>query len=412
MWPKLFRPDVLFLIGALQAIIPSLLLVGTGVNAGYRSGVLYGPVIIWVLGYISFWAGTRLVRRGKPHTRYPAIPLSLGVIKLGLVMLSLVCLIEIYGATKVYGGIPLLAFASGQMDASDTNLLETQSGFGQLGALTLTVSLLTALVFILIMKARRAGVSAVPWIGSALLIDIFATMINGKRQGMLMTVMFIVCCSTVAFGSPSAAIESFLPWNPGRKTKLIFGAAVCVFVLNAISGLAAIRSLGAMNFSAVDNLLLYYGFPVMNMEEQCRVADGLGPMEFKPLGIVKTLLPAKSIDRDSTLLGADPPRIEVTSPSGFYERIQWDTGPFGIVLFSLCCGAFCQTVYYRAFLGYGSLLAYGLIAWALFSAPLYNHFLNLLYFPLPALIFWGVSGSARLYMEVFNAKQHPMQDVQ
>lgn len=235
MWPKLFRPDVLFLIGALQAIIPSLLLVGTGVNAGYRSGVLYGPVIIWVLGYISFWAGTRLVRRGKPHTRYPAIPLSLGVIKLGLVMLSLVCLIEIYGATKVYGGIPLLAFASGQMDASDTNLLETQSGFGQLGALTLTVSLLTALVFILIMKARRAGVSAVPWIGSALLIDIFATMINGKRQGMLMTVMFIVCCSTVAFGSPSAAIESFLPWNPGRKTKLIFGAAVCVFVLNAIS---------------------------------------------------------------------------------------------------------------------------------------------------------------------------------
>jgi hypothetical protein len=160
--------------------------------------------------------------------------------------------------------------------------------------------------------------------------------------------------------------------------------------------MASIRTIGDQKLSAAGTLLLYYVYPVMNIEEECRAADGLGPMEFKPLGVIYALLPAKLSLRDSSLFGSAPPRVEITSPSGFYERILWDTGPVGIMLFSLCCGALSRHVYQRAFRDYSSLLTYGLIAWALFSAPLYNHFLNLLFLPLPALLFWGIPAAARL----------------
>jgi oligosaccharide repeat unit polymerase len=403
MAKQLFRPDVLFLIGALQAVIPHLILVSSGIYSGNPFEILYGPEIIWGLGYLSFWAGTRVPRRGFLNSHYPPIPVSLNVLKFALVLQSIFCLGEIYAASRVYGGIPLLAFIAGTADVSDFNLAETQSGFGQMGLLLLSLILLTALIFLLILKGRQKRKPVALWCGSALLLNLTGTLINGKRQGVLMTLMFIAACSACAFRSPWSAFESMLPWKATKLRKLFLLAIGSAAILELIGGVGAIRTLGAQNLTGLDNLALYYGFPAMNMEEQCSAARGVGPMALRPFGIFKMMLPAKFSGRDSPLFGEAPPRIEPSSPSGFYELLQWDTGPAGILLFSFCCGWFSQHVYRLAHSNYAALLTYGLIAWALFSAPLYNHFLNLLFLPLPALIFWATAVAVGLTVNLLKA---------
>ena len=109
--------------------------------------------------------------------------------------------------------------------------------------------------------------------------------------------------------------------------------------------MGSIRALWRREDFRYDNLLLYYAYPVMNIEEECRTADGLGPMEFKPFGLIYSLLPAKSSLRDSSIFGSDPPKVEITSPSGFYERILWDTGPVAKFCFRFAGGALsCHTI--------------------------------------------------------------------
>ena len=78
-----------------------------------------------------------------------------------------------------------------------------------------------------------------------------------------------------------------------------------------------------------------------------------------------------------------------------YENLQWDTGLWGIIPFCIICGALTQYMYWRAFSRYAALLTYAFMAWALFSAPLYNHFLNLVFLPLPAVVFFVASTAFR-----------------
>jgi oligosaccharide repeat unit polymerase len=192
-----------------------------------------------------------------------------------------------------------------------------------------------------------------------------------------------------------AIIEGFFRRAANRKTGLIIGLVVGVIGFQLVGMLASLRTLGQNQRSGLEEVLSYYEYPGMNIEEQCRVANGLGPWEMKPLGMARFLLPFKLL-KSEDLFGDYPPTIEPSSPSGFYQLLQWDLGPIGIIMFSLLCGIVTQHVYQHAHRDNAALLTYCLIAWALFSSALYNHFLNLLFLPLPAFLFWSMSSALRL----------------
>ncbi|MFZ0662035.1 MAG: O-antigen polymerase [Acidobacteriaceae bacterium] len=390
-WRKIFRPEVIFLAGTVQALLPYLL-AAFGVTPPDVNALLsYYPLFIWIIGYASFWIGTRLGPRDIPNGASPPVQVSMSILKAVLVILVVAGLFEMYGLTKLYGGIPLLAFASGRLDVNDTNFIQTQSGFGQVGAAALTVFLLIGVICLIAVKARQEQLHVARWTLSALLFTLVMSAFNGKRQGILMCLAIVASCSVIAFGSPFALIRSFFSLKLKKRGMVIASILIVVVVLKAISGLVSIRTGGEVTHSATAELALYYEWPILNMSVQCREAHGFGPFQLKPLGPFQTLLPAKFSFLDESVFGTDPPRFEISSPSGFYERLQWDLGLWGIISFSLLCGLFAQWMYRRAFRSHAALLTYAFMAWALFSAALYNHFLNLLFLPLPAVIFFVAS---------------------
>ncbi len=394
MLRRLLRPDLLFLLGTLQGLLPYLLLATGAAPEVTFFQLSYYPLAIWSIGYVSFWVGTRLIPQFSSPAVPRDVPVSLPVLKAALLVLVSLSLLEMVLLAKVYGGIPLLMFASGAASVTDTNSAEASSGFGLVGLATLILSLLVMVMVLLILKSRQTGRPAAKWIAFSAPVAVLLCVFNGKRQGLF---MYLLIGGTMLALKPSrtgaAAPFSIRPRRTARTLLTIGGA---LLVLPLIAGLANFRNNGRTEQSGLQELGAYYLFPTMNLSLQCIQSGGFGPYQFKPLGVFASLMPAK-LNVPGGMLGSDPPRVERTSPNGFYERLQWDTGLWGIVLFPFACGAFCQLMYSLAARRYAALLTYGFATWALFSSPLYNHFLNLLFFPLPAAIFW--TGSL-MYREV------------
>lgn len=386
MWRKLLRPEVLFLMGTIQGLLPYLLFAIFGTSAVVDFELSYYPMWIWIIGYICFFIGTRIGPRNFSESMETDVPVSMSLLKTALVVLSVISLGEIVGLIRVYGGIPLLLFLSGTADVNDTNLAQQASGLGQIGAASLTVYLLMGLICLIAIKAKQIESKTARWLVCSTFLIIFLAAFNGKRQGLLMCIVLLACSSILTFGDPFEIISSFLPGKMGSRGTVIIGIICFLVVFKGLGAVVAFRNNGNHQISTTDELSLYYEWPIMNMSLQTLKSDGFGPYEFKPLGPFKTLLPAK-IALNPSIFGEDVPRVEETSPSGFYEQLQWTTGLWGIIPFTFFCGLFCQYMYRMAFKGYASSLSYSMIAWALFSAPLYNHFLNLLFLPLPATIF-------------------------
>ncbi len=379
---------MLFLLGTLQALVPYLLFIYAAPSQ-LDFMLSYYPLAIWIIGYVCFWIGTRLGPRKMPKRGPPPIPVSMSLLKLSLLVLCVISLAELYGLTRVYGGIPLLAFASGKFGIGDVNESQTQSGFGQIGAAGVTVFVLVGVISLLAIKARQRKIPISRWTLSTLSLAFFLAVFGGKRQGIFMCLAVIGCCSVIVFGSPTDLVGSFMPWKLKRRGGVVVSVVLLLCVFEAISGLLSLRTGGNVTRSTLEELTLYYEWPIMNMSAQC-IEVGFGPKDFKPLGPFQSLLPAK-MGLDRSLFGTNVPKYEPSSPSGFYERLQWDLGLWGIIPFNVLCGMSAQWMYRMAFRRYAALLTYAFMAWALFSAALYNHFLNLLFLPFPAFIFFVAS---------------------
>src|SRR4029077_21225895 len=63
MWRRLVRPEVLFLFGAVQSLLPFLLWAMYGPFPFYTYRISYIPLVIWIAGYSAFWIGAKCARR-------------------------------------------------------------------------------------------------------------------------------------------------------------------------------------------------------------------------------------------------------------------------------------------------------------------------------------------------------------
>lgn len=388
MWLRLLRPDVLFLLGTLQALAPFLF---------YRAGLLpeltifhvnYLAALIWTLGYASFWIGTRLIPRQAIPSERPDVPISFRTMKLCLALLSFAGLLEIVGLTRVYGGVPLLMFAKGTASVNETNRAEAASGFGQIGAAFLTSSMIFSALSLLAIKARLYRRSLALWIILPALVATTLIIFNGKRQGLVMYIVIVAVAATLAMGSPFRTLDAIIGRRKFSGLSTLVGCVLIIVIFLAFASFASLRNNGAEG-STTAEVGAYYVYPMMGLSGLCNEA-GFGPFEFKPLGLLKSFIPAK-LSPPSSWIGTEIPRFEPTAGEAFYDRLQWDIGLPGLILFPLLCGAFSQWMYYLAFRRYAALLTYSFVAWSLFSAAIYNHFLELMFFPVPVAIIWTLS---------------------
>jgi oligosaccharide repeat unit polymerase len=400
MWRRLFRPNVLFLLGTIQGMLPYGLLAFGENPATALFDISYYPVAIWIIGYICFFVGTRLA--GRPVIAPPAeIRVSLRTLKIVVGLLCVTAFVEMVGLTRVYGGVPLLLFAGGQAIVTETTELQTQSGFGQVGASVLIMNLLFSMTVLLALKARQEKTHVLRWVWAGAVLSAMLAVFNGKRQGLFMCAVMAASAFTLSLGSPLTAFESFFRLRMKSRGSILVLIAGAFITLQVISSLVTIRNGSTSDHEGFQELELYYFYPTMNMSLQCIEAGGFGPFEFRPFGTIVALLPAK-LELPVSLIGDEPPKVEKTSPSSFYERLQWDMGLWGIIPFCVFFGAISQWLYNQSFHRYAPLLTYGFVAWALFSAPLYNHFFNLIFLPLPAVAFFATSIIYRELKSLFH----------
>ena len=392
MLRQLIRPEYLFLIGTLQAILPYVLWHFSGENSSYYYRISYIPIIIYTLGYLAFYLGVGMVPLPRTTPRFSCLDsLNQKSLFWTRLTLSVMAVFAIYGIIQVYGSIPFLAFLSGETNVRDTDdMIAVGSTLGQMAMLNITLYMLAACVLLtLLVRLRNGCRSLLAWqILLPLGILVVGSTMSGKRQGLVIIAVFI------STGLIVYSKDSFSFLLKGLYIQSFFGRVV-VYTTTLIVALVTFNYVGMLRSEreinlGIDEAVRYLELPLINLEYQCELAN-FGPGEYAPAGILRNLLPKRwnQLFPDWDMFQHAPPlRLEPTSPTGFYGELHWYTGMPGVLLFPFFAGWLCRYCYSKAFGSLFFLFCYCQMSWPLLSCHSYNHFLNLPYIPLPIIAFF------------------------
>ena len=381
-WATIVRPELLFLIGGVFGISSYVKWFLFGKNLDYSYSITGIPAVYWVVGYLSFFVGS--MKWLPIRVRRVQRPLIGSVDRWrtnGLLVVLLVGLaIQIYLIFSLYGGIPLLLFFSGDLDVESVNQAQLSSGFGQIGFLFVTLILLQGMLLIEIIRANAAGVPRPIRILSLVFFIFLLHLSAGKRQGIFIATAFIVCGLSLSIGNPFAAFLRAIGLQVTRFRVIGFFVAIIAILFAAFEITGSIRTGSESEHQGLE-LFTYVELPLINLEAQSEQM-GLTPNRLDISAIFVTLLPAKI--RDEVMRGIRLPTLpEPTAPTGFFGSVQWFGGLTFAALFALLAGLICKWLYVKSRDSLAALLCYSQISWALLSAHTYNHFLNLVFVPLP-----------------------------
>ena len=391
MWQFLFRPEVLFGLAAIQGLLPYAVW-WSGLDSAPESvNFTYLPVVIWIIAYVAFLLGTATSRRLYADCQYDVAPKKRKVSTFAWITAGLI-VVQLAGVTAIYGTLPILSFLSndGRLNVNDVNNLQETSGLGQIGFIAACNVVFNGAILLRLLchLDRRERVSA-GTIG-LLAISMLSALYGGKRQGLLITAVYLTCGLSLYARSPvvALAVMSKLPLK-AKNLALVFIAFAVFGFVSLVGYLSTARNQGARGRSGVEETLAYLEYPLLNLERQTQ-STGLGPYKYDLLYPILPLIPFKMQQALADRLIPPPVKPVVTSPSGFFERLQWGWGPIGIALFCFVAGAYSMRLYHRSKVSVMALLIYCQCAYVLLSAYAYNHFVNLVFFPLPALIFFWI----------------------
>ncbi len=384
----LFRPVIMFGVGVFQALVPYVLWqFGFGVTQ-VGMDLTYLPIVLWGIASISFVIGTifgtALPRTESGRFELKAeenlIPVLAAVCAVGL-------LLQVGLQISVYGTLPLLSYirGDGQIDVGTANLLEAGSGMGQIGALAVSCFLMNGMLLTLLIVQHRTGRSMLRYFIPCVAIALIANMVNGKRQGVLVLLFYILCGLGISGGGLLRSVSAVLFQ---RRSRWLAGGILvvvgCVFYW-AFGYLSISRTQGVGGRDSGDEVVSYLEFPTLNLESQCAQAGGLGPVEFNLFYPLLHLLPYKWVDSTEVEL---PRHLIPSSPAGLMEQSQWTWGPIGVAIYCFLLGVFAQWLYLRATSSLSCLLVYCQVAYALFMCNSYNHIASLVFFALPSAAYW------------------------
>jgi oligosaccharide repeat unit polymerase len=384
MWKTLFAPEVLFLIGGVQSLLPYIVWFFNGLNKSYAYTTTYIPITIWMTGYLSFWIGARSIKSAQPiQTDF------LKIVKwdkfnfiLGLTF-GLIC-IAILQAIEVYGGIPLLQYASEASNVSNVNDLQNNASAGQFGLLLSLLLFLNALILMFIIRSFESGKKHTLIFILLALTEIFGGLMAGKRQALLITTTFVICGLSLRYNNPFRPILDIVNIPNTRLTKLLIPIAISSSLIWIMGSMIALRT-GNAATSGTDEILTYLELPLINLESQCeKIGFGLEQNNF--IYPLVTLLPYGLIQGVMLSVKDIPYYPEPTASTGFYGTLHWGYGIYGTIVFSFIIGLTCKHLYNKSASSIFHFLAYCQICWTLISAHSYNHFLTLMFIPVPTMI--------------------------
>lgn len=392
----IFSPGVLFALAAVQALFPYALWL-TGIRTeNTPTHLTFTPVLIWAIAVASFWAGCRI----RTKSRRPTPMFTLAQRQHGLHVISVAILISIfvqlYGIVRVYGTVPLLSYLrnDGAISVATVNTLEESSGFGQVGTLGLFGMVLNGvLLMVMIVRANRGlSLGVMGWTMGAcsLLISTYA----GKRQGLLVTLVYLSCGLSLHFPNPLKTASRLVRLPSGRISRAFLIPIAGFALFAAIGYLSTARNQEIRGRGAGEEILAYLEFPLVNLLGQT-MAVGLGPYELDSAYPLLPLVPYKWQTDLSQSMISPPRKVIPSSPSGMFERIHWAWGIGGIAVFCFLIGVVSQFLYHRSGHDIESLLIYCQVAYALLTAHSYNHFMNLIFIPLPCAVFLCIGSCMR-----------------
>jgi oligosaccharide repeat unit polymerase len=392
MWRKIVAPEILFSIGTIQALYPYISWSFNGLNTSYSYTLTYIPVIIWVTGYLSFWIGTKFVRNIKPVDYNFMEKINWKKFNIIFTVILVLTCFSILQAIEFYGGIPLAQYANDTATVSDINDMQKNSNAGQLGLLTSLLLFLNSFIIILVIKSFEGGKKDTLLFLVITLVEIFGGLMAGKRQGLLITVIFVMCGLALRYENPFKPILNILNIP---KAKILRFSIVMLVTLSLVWMMGAMSVLRtgdskSMSSSGLDEILRYLELPLINLESQCETI-GLG---FSRNNLIYPFIPLLPYGVQQDVISAieDSPRYpEPTSPPGFYGSLHWGLGIYGTIAFSFIFGLICQYFYSMSSYNIFYFLTYCQIAWPLISSHTYNHFFTLLFLPVPTFLVWLLS---------------------
>ena len=386
MWRKLFDPEILFLIGTIQALFPYILWQSQGLNESYRYEITALPIVIWSIGYFSFWLGARFVRKKKLITLESIQNVSLKKIKLATRITISAIIFQVILAVQVYGILPIYGYTTGEITVSETNDLQRESGFGQFGILSSSLFFLNGLILLLIIKSLKSGQKPSYTFFIAVLVEVIGGLIAGKRQSLFITITFIICGLSVYFNDPAKPFLKFIGLPKSWFLRILIGAGTLALLVYVFGYISSLRT-GNIERSGFEEILGYLQLPLINLESQCEQI-GIGPYKYNLFYPISSLFPYRLYELVAPPLNELPYRPEPTIGAGFYGSLHWGLGFPGVVFFSFLFGFVSKYFYRKSFnKNIFHLLIYCQISWTLLAAHSYNHFFNLIFLPLPAILF-------------------------
>ncbi len=386
MWRRLFKPEVLFLVGVIQALLPFALWWLYGPYPDYPYEISYIPAVIWISGYVAFWVGAKFARPRSdapqhlaPNTQRLVWP---------VVALIAAAWIQIAAFNRVYGGIPFIQYLTGRANTYEMEELTMSNAVsGQLGIFLFSQLLLDGFIVTLIVAAKRVKRRPI-LLASCILTALAAALATGKRQTVAILIIMIMCSSAVYFGNPFRPLLHYFGF---RRSKWLARVLVVVLPLTFIAFLGfMVRLRSGFRVSGTQHVLATLHIGLINLETQ--VAEiGYGPKHWDPLRLGQYLIPDRLLRRISRFQEDPPVHIEPTASAGFYGDLHWNVGLPGVILFSLFAGWFSKYCYLRARSSLFHILAYSLISWTLIAAHSYNHFLHINFLILPCAAYWVVA---------------------
>jgi oligosaccharide repeat unit polymerase len=386
MWKQLFAPEILFFLGTSQALSPYIIWHLMGPNNSYNYEITYLPIVIWLVGYAAFWCGTKLVRIHVKNANLSSIQMSLGNIKIAILVMLLLVVLQIIQAIQIYGILPIYGYFTASANVLEINEIQRDSGFGQFGMLTTSLFFLNGLLLTLLLKGIEAHKKPRLFFLIAFCIEVFGSLISGKRQGLLICLTFLACGLSICFNNPLKPILKFFNLPNGQVIRLAIYASTIGGLVALFGFLSYLRIGSGAEISGMAEILNYLQYPLINLESQC-AQIGLNPYKpsfFYPL---LTLLPYRLYEGLALALSDLPMRPEPTIGAGFYGNIHWGLGIPGVIIYAVLFGFLAQYFYKKAANHFPHLLIYCQISWTLLSAHTYNHFFTLIFLPVPALLF-------------------------
>ena len=394
MWRKIFSPEFLFFTGTVQAISPYLMWSFYGSNPYYSYQITYIPLLVWVVGYCSFFCGCFLCGNSLKKNQvidlnsFCLVGIDFKILKKGFYLLTILIALQIYLISLSYGYLPIQEILTGgSKNINDINTGADDTGFGQLGLFVNCLFLFNALLLTLIIKSVEEQHKLSFSIIICIAVAAFGTLVTGKRQGLFIMILFVASGLSIRFNDPIRSILSSFKIYLTKKKIFIMAIIFLAVLINLFGFMASVRVGSGYQISAFDEISNYLQWPLINFESQCEQA-GFGPKSFNPAYTFAFLLPSRLSQELGVLTAFGPTRPEISSPSGFYELIHWGTGTYGVIIFAFIIGVISKYFYNNSFNSLIHLLIYCQMTWTLFASHTYNHFIFFAFLPLPCLLFY------------------------